>query len=220
MARILVVDDDKYTNDIVSNFLKAAGHEVAQAFDGKTALTTYCCKVDLVILDMMLPDMTGIEILENIRRQSSDVIIIMLSAMADEVTQLTSFDKEADEYIVKPFSPSVLVKRVELLLKRISGNCSSKSINIKGICFDFESYTANSSGNKIEFTVKEIEFIKLLFNEKGNALTRRQIINKLWDEEYDVLDRTVDVHVKNIRKKTNEDFIITVKGIGYRMELD
>jgi two-component system response regulator VanR/two-component system response regulator Irr len=219
MANIIVVDDEKYTNDIICNFLKSAGHDVLQAYDGVTAITMFSDDVDLMILDMMLPDMTGMDILDTIRIKSRDVIIIMLSAVGDEVTQLTSFNKEADEYIVKPFSPSLLVKKVEMLLKRISkSRCGNKGTCIRGICFDFESYSASLKGEKIDFTAKEIEFIKLLHEEHGNVLSRQQIINKLWNDEYDVLDRTIDVHVKNIRKKTNEDFITTVKGVGYRME--
>lgn len=220
MANILIVEDEKDTNEIIKNFLIADGHKVIQAFDGKSALNEYNDFVELIILDIMLPDINGIQVVEQIRKKNKDVIIIILSAIKDEVTQLISFDKNVDEYVEKPFSPSVLVKRVDLLLKRINGNEKHKEGNcvcINGYEFDFERYMVKYHNQLIHFTVKEMELIKLLYQSRGVVLSRQKILESIWSDEEEVIDRTVDVHIKNIRKKTYEDIIETVKGVGYRI---
>ena len=219
MANILVVEDEKDTNDIIKNFLIADGHKVIQAFDGESALNEYNDFVELIILDIMLPGISGMQVLEQIRKKNQNVIIIILSAIKDEVTQLISFDKNVDEYVEKPFSPSVLVKRVDLLLKRIHGNgqMEEKLVTINGYEFDFERYMVKHHDQYIHFTVKEMELMRLLYESRGVVLNRQKILDRIWSDEQDVLDRTVDVHVKNIRKKTCEDMIETIKGVGYRI---
>ena len=217
MAKILVIEDDKYTNQIITNFLKADGHKVVNVMNGRDAIVSFDDSYELVVLDIMLPDMNGIEILDTIRKKNKEVIIIILSAITDEITQLVSYEKKVDEYIEKPFSPALLVKKVDTLINRIGKSTYGKIIEINGFKFDYDRYVVEKEGRKIHMTVKEIEIVGLLYRNKGRVLSREQILSGVWGEEEDIIDRTIDVHVRNIRKKTFPEIIETIKGIGYRL---
>lgn len=218
MANILVVEDDKYTNEIITNFFKSDGHTVKNVMNGSDALMCFSDSVDVVILDIMLPDMNGIDILDEIRNKNRDVIIVILSAVTDEITQLVSYEKKVDEYVEKPFSPALLVKRVNTLINRIGKNTSANIIVLAGYKFDYDRYIVEKGNDRIHLTVKEMEIVRLLYKNQGCVLTRQQILDGVWSDEVGIIDRTVDVHVMNIRKKTFPEIIETIKGIGYRLE--
>ena len=217
MAKILVVEDDKYTNEIITNFLKADGHEVINVMNGRDALDSFDDSVEAVILDIMLPDMNGIYILDEIRNKNMEVIIIILSAITDEITQLVSYEKKVDEYVEKPFSPALLVKKVNTLINRIGKSICRNVIEINGFKFDYDRYIVEKEDRRIRLTVKEMEIVRLLHRNQGCVLSREQILGGVWSTEEDIIDRTIDVHVRNIRKKTFPEIIETIKGIGYRL---
>lgn len=213
---ILIVEDDKCTNEVLCNFLKREGYEVESALDGEEAIQKFNKSISLVVLDIMLPKKDGVEVLKYIR-SISDVPVIVLTAVVDELMQLQVFDNAADEYVTKPFSPMVMVKRINALLKRVSDN-SSKTEIIKGYRFEFEKYNAYKGNIPVSLTTKEIQIIAMLFRNKGRVVTRQQILDTLFSDNYEVLERTVDTHIKNIRKKLGADFITTVKNVGYKID--
>ncbi|MCI8505015.1 MAG: response regulator transcription factor [Lachnospiraceae bacterium] len=217
MYRILVVEDDRNTHQVIREFLKEAGYDVTDAYDGEEAIIRfYEGRFDLVVLDIMTPKKNGIEVLREIR-SLSDTPVIMLTALSDEYTQIKSFDLQADEYVTKPFSPIVLVKRVSALLRR------SRPINKTTVCFediavDFSAYSVTKNGKPLSLTTKEIEILKVLIENQGNVLSRMQILDAVWGFDSNIADRIVDTHIKNLRKKLGCTAIHTVKGIGYRFE--
>lgn len=218
MYNILVVEDDRNTNQVICEFLKESGYNVTASFDGESA--TECFfenQYDLVILDIMLPHKTGMEVLKEIRK-ISNVPVIMLTALADEYTQIKSFDLQADEYVTKPFSPVVLVKRVAALLRR-SHPIDKTVVEFEDITADFASYTITKSRKQIPLTTKEIEILKVLIENQGTVLSRLQILDSVWSFDSDISDRIVDTHIKNLRKKLDCHSIQTVKGIGYKFEV-
>ena len=200
MASILVVEDDKYTNEIIKNFLIADGHKVKNVLNGKDALKSFDDTIDAVILDIMLPDMNGIDILERIRAINKEVIVIILSAITDEITQLVSYEKKVDEYVEKPFSPALLVKKVNTLIDRIGKSSVQNIIVINKYKFDYDRYVVEKENERINMTVKEMEIVRLLHKNCGCVLSREQILSGVWNNEGDIIDRTVDVHIRNIRK--------------------
>jgi len=214
--KILVVEDDKYTNEVLSNFLKHGGYEVLSAFTGKQALEFLdMSTIHLAVLDIMLPDTNGIELLKHLR-EFSEIPIIMLTAVTDEYSQMTSFSYKADEYVTKPFSPAVMTKRIDALIHRVY-NTSNKPVNIMGYLFDFEKYTVTKDNNEISLTKKEMDIVKTLYDVRYTVLSRQSLLNKIWGYDNDFIDRTVDTHIKNIRRKSCKDLIVTVKGVGYRL---
>lgn len=218
MYHILVVEDDRNTSQVICEFLKEDGFTVTPAFDGETAVSCFYEKrFDLIVLDIMLPKKNGMEVLKNVR-SLSDVPVIMLTALGDEYTQVKSFDLQADEYVTKPFSPVVLVKRVSALLRR-SDPMAGKTFVFDGITVDFAAYTVTKNGEKIVLTTKEFEILKLLIENQGHVLSRNQILDAAWGFDSDIADRIVDTHIKNLRRKLGCEAIRTVKGIGYRFEV-
>lgn len=218
MYNILVVEDDRNTNQVICEFLKDSGYNVTASFDGESAVECFFEKqYDLVILDIMLPRKTGMEVLKEIRG-ISNVPVIMLTALTDEYTQIKSFDLQADEYVTKPFSPVVLVKRVAALLRR-SHSIDKTVVKFEDITADFSSYTVTKNGKQIPLTTKEIEILKVLIENQGTVLSRLQILDSVWSFDSDISDRIVDTHIKNLRKKLDCHSIQTVKGIGYKFEV-
>ncbi|MBP5159658.1 MAG: response regulator transcription factor [Lachnospiraceae bacterium] len=217
MRRILVVEDDASTNKVISEVMKSEGYEVYRAFDGEEALSLFFKhKMSLVLLDIMMPKKSGLEVLKEIRENSSTPVI-MLTAMEDDYTQIKSFDMQADEYVTKPFSPIVLAKRVKALLK-LADPVENKTVDIGGNTVDFSSYEVTREGEKVPFTTKELEVLKFLVENAGRALSREQIIEGVWGFGFDAIDRTIDTHIKNIRKKLGEPCITTIKNVGYMFE--
>ena len=215
---ILIVEDEKEIREGVSEYLAEVGYSVISAEDGMQAIELFKNnKIDLVILDIMLPKANGFVVLNKIR-QESNVPVIMLTAMSDDYTQIMSFDEEADDYITKPFSIIVLHKRIEALLRRGVKFSENKKWFYGDIEIDFEGYSARKNGENIDLKPKEIKLIELLLKYEGKVLTRAQILDNLWNIEESPNDRVIDVYIKNIRKKLLLDCIVTVKGIGYKFE--
>ena len=215
---ILIVEDEKEIREGVSEYLAEVGYSVISAEDGMQAIELFKNnKIDLVILDIMLPKANGFVVLNKIR-QESNVPVIMLTAMSDDYTQIMSFDEKADDYITKPFSIIVLHKRIEALLRRGVKVSENKKWFYGDIEIDFEGYSARKNGENIDLKPKEIKLIELLLKYEGKVLTRAQILDNLWKIEEAPNDRVIDVYIKNIRKKLLLDCIVTVKGIGYKFE--
>lgn len=199
--------------------MKSAGHETIPAYDGAEAVRRFQDeKPDLVVLDIMLPKMTGLAVLHEIR-QTSNLPVLMLTAIEDEYTQVQSFDEQADDYIIKPFSMVLLGKRVTALLRRSGQSLMPETMTFGDVTVDFSGYTARDIEGKIELTPKEIDLLRLFVEHKGLVLTRNQILDELWGDDNPIIDRTVDTYVKNLRKKLRLDCLVTVKGIGYKFEV-
>ena len=219
MATLLIVEDDKKTNEAICEYLKPTGHTVIPAYDGREALQFFRQNsIDLVVLDIMLPCISGLSVLHEIRK-SSTVPVLMLTAIGDEHTQVTSFDEQADDYMTKPFSMVLLGKRITALLRRSGQALTPQKMTFGDVTVDFSGYTASDSSGKIDIMPKEIDLLRLLVEHKGLVLTRTQILDELWGADYPIIDRTVDTYIINLRKKLRLDCIITVKGIGYKYEV-
>ncbi len=218
MAVLLIVEDDITTNEAICEYMQSAGHTTFSAFDGEQGLKIVKERpIDLVVLDIMLPKITGLEVLKELRVQSQ-IPVLMLTALDDESIQASSFDEEADDYITKPFSMLLLGKRVTALLRRSGKTSELHQIQFGDITIDFGGYTASGKNGQIDLTPKEIDLLKLLVEHKGLVLTRSQILDELWGYDYPIIERTIDTYIKNLRKKLNLDRIITVKGVGYKYE--
>ena len=219
MALILVVEDEKNTNEAICEYLKSLGYNVLAAYDGAEALQIFKQNdIDLAVLDIMLPRISGISVLHEIR-QSKNTPIIMLTAIDDEYTQVMSFDEMADDYITKPFSMVLLGKRIAALLRRNGQTSQVHKISFGDVTVDFSGYSAYDDNGKIEITPKEIDLLRLFVENKGLVLTRSQILDELWGYDYPIIDRTIDTYIKNLRKKLRLNCIVTVKGIGYKYEV-
>ena len=220
MATLLIVEDDIDTNEAVCEYLQDAGHHTISAFDGDEAITLFSeNKIDLVVLDIMLPTIIGLAVLNSIRK-TSQVPVLMLTAMEDEQTQVASFDGQADDYMTKPFSMVILGKRITALLRR--SNPAEKAVDVwtcGDLTVNFSAYSAHDSSGELEVTAKELDLLKLLVEHQGLVLSRTQILDGVWGDSSYVLDRLVDTYIKNLRKKLHLDCIKTVKGIGYKLEV-
>ncbi len=217
---ILVVDDEPKVARLARDYLEKNGFRVVTAGDGQSALTIARReKPDLIILDLMLPQLDGREVCRILRRES-DVPIIMLTALSEEIDQVTGLEIGADDYISKPFSVRALVARVRALLRRTRGDVKSPSIiRIAGLVVDSEKYSITFNGNPIKLTPNEFKLLYLLASRPGQTLTREQLLDDLHGAASSI-DRSVDSHIKNLRKKlesaSGESMIETVYGIGYR----
>ena len=213
---ILIVDDEKIILEGISEYLGTQGYHIFKAEDGEKALSVFRDNsVDLVILDIMLPGKTGFEVLGEIRK-TSNVPIILLSALNDEQTQLSGFALTADDYVIKPFSLPLLASRIKVLFNRHYGE--HEIWTYKDAIIDFSSYTATFEGDPVDVKPKEIDILKLLLRNQNRVLSRGQIIEQLWNSlEEPPLDRVIDVYVKNLRKKLGLDCIVTVKNVGYKL---
>jgi len=221
MQTIIVVEDDRHINEVVTEYLKEAGYTVISTDSGKAAqdMLEKSIEADLFILDIMLPGVTGLALLKNIREHEryDEVPVIMLTAVVDEYTQLLSFEELADDYVIKPFSPKVLVKRVQTLLRRKAH--ISPATNT-GVYIDTDSYLAYESGTPVKLTLREFELLKILMQNPGLVFTRQQLLDAVWGYDYFGDERVVDVHIKNLRKKFSGQVIATVKGVGYRLDVE
>ena len=219
---ILVVDDESRMRKLIKDFLVAKGYSILEAEDGEKALEVFeenKKKINLVILDVMMPKLDGWSVLRQIR-QDSKVPIIMLTARGEEQDELFGFELGVDEYISKPFSPKILVARVEAILKRT--NQDKKEVkDYGGIQIDQEGRTVTVDGKKIELSLREYELLVYLVNNENIALSRDKILNNVWNYDYYGDSRTIDSHVKKIRHKLGKKgkYIKTIRGIGYKFEL-
>ena len=211
---ILLVEDEPHVRAGTQQFLCQRGFTVLTAASGEEALTKYS-GADVIILDIMLPGASGIETLHQIR-QTSDVPVLMLTALHDEPTQIASFDELADDYMSKPFSLVILEKRIKALLRRRK---PSQKLWRRGLAsVDFMAYQGFYDNTDAHLKPKEVQLLKLLVDNPNMVWSRQAIIDKLWHDDEVPFDRVIDVYIKNLRKKLHLDCIITVKGVGYRYE--
>ncbi|MGL6058647.1 MAG: response regulator transcription factor [Culicoidibacterales bacterium] len=218
MTRILVVEDDMYILELIEEFLKAQQYEVVSKTDGISGLETVIQEeFDLVLLDVMLPQLDGFSVCKMIRNKK-DVPIIMLTALQEEQDQIRGFENLADDFISKPFSFNVLIKRIEALLRRSQPLQQTNVLQCGGIIVNRDAYTLTYENDQIECTVKEFDLFVYLLENLGKVLTRDQIIDHVWGYDYYADSRIVDAHIKNLRKKLPIDCIKTIKGVGYTID--
>ena len=221
--KILVVDDEMRIRKLVRDFLVKQGYEVIEAKDGEEALTSFYQnkEIALVILDIMMPKIDGYQVCREIR-EHSQIPIIMLTAKAEETDELTGFASGADEYIAKPFSPKILVARVEAILRRTRGNEKKASIIEMGsIAVDKAAHQVRVDGITIDLSYKEFELLVYFIENPGIALSREKILNGVWNYDYFGDARTIDTHVKKLRAKLGEKgslYIQTIWGLGYKFD--
>ena len=219
--KILVVDDEGRMRKLVRDFLVRDGYTVVEAADGEEALGIFYNQKDiaLIILDVMMPKMDGYEVCEEIRRVSK-VPIIMLTAKSDEREELKGFDLGIDEYVTKPFSPKLLVARVEAILRRSGADKAEDILELGGIRVDKSAHEVTIDGKSIELSFKEFELLTYFMENNGIALSREKILNNVWNYDYYGDARTIDTHVKKLRSKLGEkgDLIRTIWGMGYKFE--
>ncbi len=220
--KILIVDDESRMRKLVNDFLSRHSYDVVEAKDGEEAIDKFYADktISLIILDVMMPKMDGWEVCKQIRKDSN-VPIIMLTAKGDERDELTGFDCGADEYITKPFSPKILTARVDALVRRTYQIDSSEVIDIGGIIIDKAAHIVKIDGQAIDLSYKEFELLTYFVENKGIALSREKILNNVWNYDYFGDARTIDTHVKKLRKKMGEkgDYIRTIWGMGYKFEI-
>ncbi len=219
--KILVADDEMRITELVSDFLKASGYIAITCSNGVEALELFKKHSDIavVILDIMMPEMDGWQTAREIRK-ISNVPIIMLTARAEEFDQLMGFESGADDYVTKPFSPAVLIKRIEALIRRANAG-SDVDITSKGLKINGESYVATLDGKVLELTLKEFEILKYLTENKSKVLTRDQILNAVWGWDFEGDNRTVDSHIARLRTKLGDfgnTHLKTIYGMGYKFE--
>ncbi len=220
MQKILVVEDDFDIQEILLNFLKEAGYDVTVANDGVEALSVFTDnQFDLILLDIMLPKIDGFGVCELIRKQSQ-IPIIMLTALSGEEQQIRGLDLQVDDYITKPFSMPVLVRKIAAVLRRSNHQKDDKhcTVSYQNLVLDLDSYTAVIDGNAYELTQREFEVLRELLTHQGRVLTRQNLLNKLWKYDFYGDERVVDTHIKNLRKKLGIDFIRTIRGVGYKID--
>lgn len=212
---VFLVEDEPTLRSGTEQFLRQRGFTVVTAVSGEEALEKIT-QADVIILDIMLPGMSGIEVLHQIR-QNSDVPVLMLTALHDEPTQIASFDELADDYMSKPFSLVILEKRIRALLRRQQS--VKKTLWQRGLAsVDFMAYQGFYNGADAHLKPKEVQLLKLLVDHPNMVWSRQAIIDKLWYDDEMPFDRVIDVYIKNLRKKLHLGCIITVKGVGYRYE--
>ncbi len=220
MQKILVVEDDFDIQEILLNFLQEAGYDVTVANDGVEALSVFTDnQFDLILLDIMLPKIDGFGVCELIRKQSQ-IPIIMLTALSGEEEQIRGLDLQVDDYITKPFSMPVLVRKIAAVLRRSNHQKDDKycTVSYQNLVLDLDSYTAVIDGNAYELTQREFEVLRELLTHQGRVLTRQNLLNKLWKYDFYGDERVVDTHIKNLRKKLGIDFIRTIRGVGYKID--
>ncbi|WP_237036737.1 response regulator transcription factor [Mediannikoviicoccus vaginalis] len=215
MANILILEDEKNIREVLVEYLKVSGATTFEAEDGNEAVEILKGEdIDVAVLDIMVPGMSGIDVLSFIRKnpKTKNIGVIMLTALDDIGTQVSAFNNFADEYLVKPVSPIILIKRIETLLRRIK----PQVLVDHEFIMDDESYTVFVDGEEIPFTLSEFLILQMLYENKNKVLSREQLIMGAFNEDYIGNDRIIDAHIKNIRKKLGKDYIKTVIGIGYK----
>ena len=221
--KILVVDDESRMRKLVKDFLTREGYTVIEPGDGMEAMDIFYEEKDiaLVILDVMMPKMDGWQVCREIR-ESSKVPIIMLTARSEERDELQGFELGVDEYISKPFSPKILVARVNAILRRTLGNAGGDMIEAGGIVIDKAAHIVKIDGKPVELSYKEFELLAYFVENQGIALSREKILNNVWNYDYFGDARTIDTHVKKLRSKLGDkgEYIRTIWGMGYKFEVD
>ncbi len=224
--KVLIVEDDRALAELLEYNLEKAGYEIAKAHDGRDGLNQARLKLpDLVILDVMLPVLDGVEVCRQLRASSEtrDCLIIFLTARGEEADQLIGFSSGADDYVVKPFSPAVLLQRVKALLRRQEEQANDQDVITScGVSVDRRRHRAIAGGQVLELTHSEFRLLAALIRQPGRAFYRSELIDAALGEDTLVLERTIDVHIRALRKKLGEyaDVVETVRGVGYRFRED
>lgn len=220
---ILVVDDESRMRKLIKDFFKQKNYNIIEAEDGEVALKAYNAnkeKISLILLDVMMPKLDGWSVLRQIRQDNKNVPVVMLTARSEEQDELFGFELGVDEYITKPFSPKILVARVEAILKRTIKE-EKELKDYDGIVIDDEGRTVSVDGKIVEFSFREYELLKYLLENENIALSRDKILNTVWNYDYYGDSRTIDSHIKKIRHKLGKKgkYIQTIRGIGYKFEI-
>ncbi len=221
-TNILIVDDEPRMRKLIKDFLLQKGYRILEAEDGEKAIEIFennKSKINLILLDVMMPKLDGWSVLRKIR-QSSNIPIIMLTARGEEQDELFGFELGVDEYITKPFSPKILVARVEAILKRAYGEVNQHK-DYGGIVIDEQGRTVKVDGKDTELSLREYELLKYLLDNENIALSRDKILNNVWNYDYYGDSRTIDSHIKKIRHKLGKKgkYIQTMRGVGYKFEI-
>lgn len=220
---ILVVDDEIRMRKLIKDFLKQKDFEILEASDGEEALNLYNNQknnIDLIILDVMMPKLDGWSVLRQIRQENKQIPVVMLTARSEEQDELFGFELGVDEYITKPFSPKLMVARIEAILRRIVEK-ENQELDFGGIVIDTEGRTVKVDDKIIELSFREFELLKYLIDNKDKALSRDKILNAVWNYEFYGDTRTIDSHIKKIRHKLGKKgkYIETIRGIGYKFQI-
>ncbi|MBI4295525.1 MAG: response regulator transcription factor [Chloroflexi bacterium] len=224
MARIMVVDDEKKIVEIVRAYLEKDGFQVTSAYDGKSALELARRQPpDLIVLDLMLPEVSGWDVCRTLRKESN-VPIIMLTARDDATDKIIGLEIGADDYVTKPFDPKELVSRVKAVLRRSAGAKTPRAVlNVAGLVIDIDKRSVLRDGQDISLTPIEFDLLRVMAESPGRVYSRLQLLDRVQGEAYEGYERTIDSHVKNLRKKIEPDpehpkYIITIYGVGYKLE--
>ena len=218
MKRILVIEDEPDIQEMLCAYLRDAGYSVSAASDGIQAMDCFHRESwDLILLDLMLPKIDGYGVCELIRRES-DVPVIMVTALDTEEHQIRGFDLQIDDYVTKPFSMPILLRKIAAVLRRTGSDAESRQLIYRDIVMDLDAYRVTVDGALLDLTTREFELLKELLQNQGRVLTRSVLLGQLWNYDFIGDERIVDSHIKNLRKKLNRDYIETVRGVGYRVE--
>lgn len=220
MAKILIVEDEADIQELLKNYLEEAGYELAMAGDGVEAVNLAAKnRYDLVLLDVMLPKIDGFGVLEVIRKESQ-VPVIMLTALDGEESQIRGYDLQVDDYVTKPFSMPVLLRKIGAVLRRTSSSHTEKEeyLKYRELKLDLQGYHAWMNERELDLTQKEFELLREFLLNLGRVLTRGQLLDLVWGMDYFGEERIVDTHIKNLRKKLQADYIETIRGVGYRID--
>lgn len=218
MATILIVEDEFDIRELLEAYLTNEGYKVIAAEDGEEALERFQDESpDLVLLDLLLPGLDGFQVCRAIREES-DLPVIMLTALGSEQSELKGFDLRVDDYIAKPFSMPVLLRRVEAVLRRTMKSPAARKLTHRSLSLDLDGYKAAVNGETIELTGREFALLRVLLQNRGRVLTRQMLLNRVWGYDFYGDERIVDTHIKNLRKKLGVDYIETIRGVGYRID--
>ncbi|MHA9738840.1 response regulator transcription factor [Robinsoniella peoriensis] len=218
MKEILVIEDEADIQELLTAFLEDSGYKVTVAGDGVAGITSFHSRpFDLVLLDIMLPKIDGYGVCEVIRQESS-VPIVMLTALDSEENQVKGYDLRVDDYITKPFSMQILIRKIEAVLRRTSPVQETNQLGYRNLVLDLDGYKVFVDGENIELTQREFELLRELLQNQGKVLTRQALLNGLWKYDFYGDERVVDTHIKNLRKKLDVDYIETIRGVGYRID--
>ncbi len=221
VGKILVVDDETDILEIISYNLKSAGYETVTAKDGIEAIQkAKIFRPDLIMLDIMMPNKNGIDTCREIRKlpEFKETMVLFLTALNDEKSEIEGLNMGADDYIAKPIKPKLLVSRINALFRRLN-KVEEQQMQLGDLVIDREKFTVTYKGVEIILAKKEFELLQLLASKPGRVFLRNEILNQVWGTEVIVGDRTIDVHIRKIRQKLGVDLITTVKGVGYKFEL-
>lgn len=219
--KVLFLEDEPTIRDVLTEYMLISGYSVTAAERGDTAIELLKKNnYDIAVLDIMVPGADGFEVLNFIRKNSNGTAVIMLTALEDEKTQVKAFNLYADDYVIKPVSPIILLKRMETILRRTFKNQTYENGESNGLCLKEEAYCAFYQGEKLPLTLSEYLLLQTLYKAQNRVFTREQLILSIFNEDYIGNDRIIDAHVKNLRKKLPISCIKTVIGVGYKFEIE